>query len=93
VIFSWQCEWCLFDVEFDSKEIIQTKDVVWIGKHYNDWLKNKAPSKNDNKYYDIRDSTEEYVKLNTKEIRMEKDQVTLGENQKIKIKSSQHCAV
>jgi hypothetical protein len=47
--------------------MVQIRDVVWIGKSYNDWLKNKAQSNDNDKDEDIGDSMEEYVTLNTKE--------------------------
>jgi hypothetical protein len=45
-------------------------------KGYSDWLKNKSPSNCDDKDEDIGDSMEEYVKLNTKERSIEKNEVT-----------------
>jgi hypothetical protein len=66
--------------------MIQTRDVDWVGKCYNDLRKNKAPSNYNDKDDDIGDSIEEYVILNTKESSIEKDQVINEVNQKIKCK-------
>jgi hypothetical protein len=49
-----------------SKRIIQTRDVVWLGKDYNYWRKNKAPSNDKNKEDEIGDSMEAYVILTSK---------------------------
>jgi hypothetical protein len=73
-------------LKLNSKRIIQIRDVLWLGKCYNDWCKNKVSSNDNDKDKDIGDSMEEYVILNTKESSIEKDQVTQEINQKIKRK-------
>jgi hypothetical protein len=73
-------------LNLNSKRLIQTRDVFWLEKCYNDWCKNKYPSNYNDKDEDIRDSMEEYVTLNTNESSIEKDQVTQEVKQKIKNK-------
>jgi hypothetical protein len=53
-------------LNLNSKRIIQTRDVVWLGKCYNDWRKNEAPSNDSDKDEYIGDSMEEYLTLNAK---------------------------
>jgi hypothetical protein len=43
---------------FNIKRIIQTRDVVWLGKGYNNFRKNRDPSNDDDKDDDIRDFME-----------------------------------
>jgi hypothetical protein len=73
-------------LNLNFKRIIPTIYVVWIGKCYNNWHKNKAPSNHNDNDQDIEDSMEEYVTMNTRESSIGKDQVTQKENQKIKNK-------
>jgi hypothetical protein len=70
----------------NTKAIIQTRDVLWIGKCYNDWHKNTDPSNDNDKDEDIGHSMEKYVTLNTKESSIEKYQTTQEGSQKIKSK-------
>jgi hypothetical protein len=50
-------------LNLNSKRIIQTRHFAWIGKCYNDWRNNKAPSNDNRKDEDIGDSMEAYVTL------------------------------
>jgi hypothetical protein len=74
-------------LNLNSKSIIQTRDVVWLEKCYNDRRKNKTPSNDNDKDEDIRDYIEEYLTLNTKESIIEKDQLAQEVNQKTKRKA------
>jgi hypothetical protein len=70
-------------LNLNTKKINQTRDVVWLGKCYNHWCKNEAPSNgDDDRDEDIGDSMEDYVTLNPKESSIEKDQVTQEETRR-----------
>jgi hypothetical protein len=73
-------------LNLNAKRTIQIRYVFCLRKGYNDGLNNISSSNCDDKDDDIGDSMEEYVKLNTKEISIEKNEVTQELNQKIKRK-------
>jgi predicted ATP-grasp superfamily ATP-dependent carboligase len=43
---------------FNTKRIIYSRDVVWLGKSYKNWMINNVPSKGE---YDDDDDDDEYV--------------------------------
>jgi hypothetical protein len=53
-------------LNLNSKRITQTRDVIWLVKCYDNWLKNKAPSNDNDMDEDIGNSKEEFLILNTK---------------------------
>jgi hypothetical protein len=54
----------------NNKRIIQIRDVVWLGKGYNGWCKDKTPLNVEDNYDDNGYSMEDYMALNLKELQV-----------------------